>query len=89
MFGGNLDNSFKAFDAQTGVVLWETTLDHLPSSFPITYAVDGKQYVAIVKGQPSRWTGSLYGIIQGMLGPEAQSIPTPSGQPGLVVFAVE
>ena len=89
VFGGNLDNSFKAFDAQTGVVLWETTLDHLPSSFPITYAVDGKQYVAIVKGQPSRWTGSLYGIIQGMLGPEAQSIPTPSGQPGLVVFAVE
>ncbi|MFZ8956522.1 MAG: pyrroloquinoline quinone-dependent dehydrogenase [Pseudohongiellaceae bacterium] len=89
VFGGNLDNSFKAFDAQTGAVLWETTLDHLPSSFPITYAVDGKQYVAIVKGQPSRWTGSLYGIIQGMLGPEAQSIPTPSGQPGLVVFAVE
>ena len=41
---GNLDNSFKAFDAQTGAVLWETTLDHLPSSFPITYAV-GEQAV--------------------------------------------
>ena len=53
VFGGNLDNSFKAFDAQTGAVLWETTLDHLPSSFPITYAVDGKQYVQSSRGNPA------------------------------------
>ncbi len=89
VFGGNLDGSFKAFDAHSGEVLWETAMDHLPSSFPITYAVNGKQYVAIVKGQPSTWTWSLFGIIQGLLGPAAQSTPTPSGEPGLVVFAIE
>ncbi|MBG10427.1 MAG: hypothetical protein CMD92_04585 [Gammaproteobacteria bacterium] len=89
IFGGNLDNSFKAFDAQSGEVLWKTTMDHLPSSFPITYAVNGKQYVAVVKGQPSTWTWSLYGITQELLGPETRSTPTPNGKPELVVFAVE
>jgi len=89
VFGGNLDMSFKAFDASTGDVLWRTALDNLPSSFPITYAVDGKQYVAIVQGQPSRFTGSLFGIITGFLGENQTAVQAPTGQPALVVFALE
>ena len=89
VFGGNLDMSFKAFDASTGDVLWRTALDNLPSSFPTTYAVDGKQYVAIVQGQPSRFTGSLFGIITGFLGENQTAVQAPTGQPALVVFALE
>ena len=36
-----------AYDDKTGEVLWETSSAHRISGFPVTYAVDGKQYVAI------------------------------------------
>ncbi len=89
VFGGNLDLSFKAFDAATGEVLWQTKLDNFPSSFPITYAVDGKQYIAIVKGQPSRYGGTLLGLVMNFLGPEQSALQMPSGVPALVVYALE
>lgn len=89
VFGGNLDSSFKAYDAETGAVLWQAALGNLPSSFPITYAVDGKQYVAVVQGQPSRFTGSLYGIISNFLGEDNPAIKTPTDQPKLVVFSLD
>jgi len=88
VFDGFLDQSFKAFDADTGDVLWQTSLGHIPSSFPITYAVDGKQYIAIVRGQPSRFVGSLYGIISGFLGADNSVIGTPSAGPAMMVFAL-
>ncbi|MEX2132045.1 MAG: PQQ-binding-like beta-propeller repeat protein [Pseudohongiellaceae bacterium] len=88
VFGGFLDQTFKAFDADSGEVLWQTSLEHIPSSFPITYAVEGKQYVAIVRGQPSRFVGSLYGIISGFLGENSSVIGTPSTSPALMVFAL-
>ena len=34
-----------------GNLLWETRLNDVSSSSPISYAVDGKQYVAIVVGE--------------------------------------
>lgn len=89
IFGGNLDMSFKAFDATTGEVLWQTVLDNFPSSFPITYAVDGKQYIAVVKGQPSRYSGTLLGLVISFLGEGQTALQMPSGQPALVVYAVE
>lgn len=89
VFGGNLDSSFKAYDAATGAVLWQASLGNLPSSFPITYAVDGKQYVAIVQGQPSRFTGTLYGIISDFLGEDNPAIKAPTEQPKLVVFSLD
>ncbi|MEX0903925.1 MAG: PQQ-binding-like beta-propeller repeat protein [Pseudohongiellaceae bacterium] len=88
IFSGFLDQSFKAVDSASGEVLWQASLDHIPSSFPITYAVDGKQYVAIVRGQPSRFVGSLYGIISGFLG-DNNTLGTPSASPALMVFAVD
>jgi alcohol dehydrogenase (cytochrome c) len=50
LFEGSLDRRFRALDSATGEVLWETRLDDSPYSFPITYAVDGVQYVAVVTG---------------------------------------
>lgn len=87
LFAGFLDQTFRAFDSETGSELWQTSLAHLPSSFPISFAVDGKQYVAIVQGQPSRWIGNLYGTINGFMESEG-GLPVPSGEPALMVFAL-
>jgi quinoprotein glucose dehydrogenase len=45
-----MDRMFHAYDARTGKVLWETRLSASPSSSPITYEVNGEQYVAVVAG---------------------------------------
>jgi alcohol dehydrogenase (cytochrome c) len=87
LFGGFLDQTFRAFDSKSGELLWEVDLQHLPSSFPISFAVDGKQYVAMVRGQPSRWIGSLYGTISGFLEDQG-GLPVPSEDPALMVFAL-
>jgi PQQ-dependent dehydrogenase (methanol/ethanol family) len=50
IFSGSRDRLFQALDDRTGEVLWETRLNASPSSFPITYTVNGEQYVAIVAG---------------------------------------
>ena len=44
--------AFPAFDDETGEVLWEINLGSSVSGFPITYAVDGRQYVAVSTGTP-------------------------------------
>ena len=41
----------KAFDVATGAVLWQTRLGTAVQGFPISYAVDGKQYIAV----PTAW----------------------------------
>ncbi|MDA1092569.1 MAG: PQQ-binding-like beta-propeller repeat protein [Acidobacteria bacterium] len=45
LFGGDEDGRFRAFDQATGDVLWEINLGSPVRGFPITYAVDGRQYV--------------------------------------------
>jgi alcohol dehydrogenase (cytochrome c) len=50
VFSGALDRTFSAYDEKTGKELWSTRLGDVPSSAPITYMVDGKQYVAMVVG---------------------------------------
>jgi alcohol dehydrogenase (cytochrome c) len=49
-FAGSLDRSLKAVDVTNGKVLWETRLGTSVQGFPITFAIDGKQYVAIPTG---------------------------------------
>jgi alcohol dehydrogenase (cytochrome c) len=49
VFVGTLDRKLLAFDDETGDLLWTSpTLANSLESFPISYAVDGKQYIAIV-----------------------------------------
>ena len=50
IFGGDVNGRFRAFDHETGEILWEINLGSPVSGFPITYAVDGRQYVAIGTG---------------------------------------
>jgi hypothetical protein len=50
VFWGDLNTKFRAFDADTGKILWETALDGPIQTSTITYRVSGKQYVAVVTG---------------------------------------
>jgi quinoprotein glucose dehydrogenase len=43
----NFDNKMHAYDAKTGALLWEYTMDFAGNATPSTYMVDGKQYVVI------------------------------------------
>jgi alcohol dehydrogenase (cytochrome c) len=49
-FVGSWDRYAFAHDAQTGALLWQTRLPTLANGTPITYAVNGKQYVAFIAG---------------------------------------
>ncbi|HSM04647.1 MAG TPA: PQQ-binding-like beta-propeller repeat protein [Longimicrobiales bacterium] len=53
VFGGDADGRFRALDDRTGEVLWEVNLGAPVLGFPISYAVDGKQYVAVSIGGPA------------------------------------
>ncbi len=80
VFGGGWDRWFRAYDDTTGKVLWEIRLNNALNSFPITYSVNGKQYVAVVAGNGSSHARSL-----ATLTPE---IKNPDGGSVLWVFAL-
>ena len=50
VFGGDANGRFLAFDDRSGKVLWEINLGSPVSGYPVTFAVDGKQYVAVSTG---------------------------------------
>lgn len=50
-FVGSLDRVFHAYDSATGKEIWHTRLNDVSSSSPISFAVDGKQYIALVVGE--------------------------------------
>jgi alcohol dehydrogenase (cytochrome c) len=50
LFAGNRDGEFVALDARNGTLLWKTLLGGQINMNSITYAVDGKQYVAVNSG---------------------------------------
>ncbi|MBV9222807.1 MAG: acido-empty-quinoprotein group A [Acidobacteriaceae bacterium] len=43
-------NNFIAFDPTDGKILWHASLTASPSNGPITYEIDGKQYVLVAAG---------------------------------------
>jgi alcohol dehydrogenase (cytochrome c) len=49
-FAGDLDRSFKAVDVRDGRVVWETRLATSVQGFPISFGIDGKQYIAVATG---------------------------------------
>jgi len=57
VFQGTASAHFKAYDARTGKELWDTPVGSGAIAAPITYEVDGKQYVSIAVG----W-GGVYGL---------------------------
>ena len=48
--GGTNDRKFRAFDAQTGAVLWEFGTNSGVTGVPSSYMVDGVQYIAVQSG---------------------------------------
>ena len=48
--GGTNDRYFRAFDAETGEVLWEQRTNSGVIGVPAAYAIDGVQYIAVQSG---------------------------------------
>ncbi len=80
VFSGDLDRYFKALDDATGKVLWQVRTNNMVNGFPVTYSVNGKQYIAVATGNGS---GSGQGLAT--LVPE---IKNPTGGSMLWVFAL-
>ena len=49
-FAGDLDRTFHAFDTATGKELWKTRLGTSVQGFPVSFSVNGKQYIAVPAG---------------------------------------
>jgi alcohol dehydrogenase (cytochrome c) len=49
-FVGDADRYFHAYDVRTGKHLWQTRLSTSVQGFPISFAIDGRQYVAVTTG---------------------------------------
>jgi len=60
LFVGEGDGNFNAFNSETGELLWQTKGSAGVNAPPVTYQVDGKQYVAVAAGG-----NALFGFKQG------------------------
>ena len=49
-FVGDLDRTFKAVDVKTGAILWKMRLGTSVQGFPVSFRIDGKQYIAVTTG---------------------------------------
>jgi PQQ-dependent dehydrogenase (methanol/ethanol family) len=49
-FVGDLNRYFRAFDTSNGKILWRVRLGTSVQGFPVTFAIGGKQYVAVTTG---------------------------------------
>lgn len=79
IFGGDVSGMFRALDARTGQLLWETNLGQPVMGHPVTFAVGGRQFVAVSTGR-----GNLQGSLT-RLAPESRATGTGAG---LYVFAL-
>ena len=66
VFQGTADGRFLALDARTGKALWESFAQTGIMAAPVSYSVDGDQYVAVAVG----W-GGYYGLEGGALARKA------------------
>jgi len=58
LFWGDLDRRFNAFDSDTGEILWTAVLGGIIQTSTISYAVDGRQYVAVMTGNAQSGTAT-------------------------------
>ena len=50
VFIGDIDRTVRAHDVKTGQILWQTRLGTSAQGFPVSFSVDGKQYIAVMSG---------------------------------------
>ena len=79
VFWGDLARNFRAIDADSGKVLWQTVLPGSIQNSTITYAVNGKQYVAVLTGRGAVTSGLIT---------QANIQPPPPNTNGVFVFAL-
>ena len=48
--GASYDERFRAYDVDTGKILWETMTPYSANATPMTYERDGKQFVVVSAG---------------------------------------
>jgi alcohol dehydrogenase (cytochrome c) len=70
LFAGALDRYLTAYDDSTGETLWKIRMNDMPSSCPISFSVNGKQYLAVVVG-----AGGAQSVTFPVLVPEIQLPP--------------
>ena len=81
VFTGDPEGYFMAFDAANGEKLWSFQTGSGHRGSPVTYQVNGKQYIAV----PAGW-GSAVGGLMPQLWPEVEDFPAGCA---LVVFALD
>ncbi len=59
VFAGDFYRNFRAFDTDTGKILWQVPLNGPIEGYPISYAVDGTQYIAVAAGGASAGSSQL------------------------------
>lgn len=72
VFQGTYDRYFRAHDERTGKILWQTRLSDVPNSYPVTFEVDGRQYVAVLSGSGGPYTRT-WGVLMPDIAPPAES----------------
>jgi alcohol dehydrogenase (cytochrome c) len=70
VFAGALDRVFAAYDDASGKELWRVRLNDVPNSAPISYQVNGKQYIAVVTGNGGPQSATFPALV-----PEIQNPP--------------
>ena len=73
LFAGSLDRRLSAYDAASGERLWETRLSDVPNAPPISFAANGRQYVAAITGAGGYLTGAYSVMAPEILNPTDRS----------------
>ncbi len=81
VFAGDLNRMFRAFDANTGKILWETRLPAAVQGFPLTFSVAGKQYVAVTTANGGGSPRNVPSLV-------APDVHSPASGNALYVFAL-
>jgi alcohol dehydrogenase (cytochrome c) len=70
VFAASLDRYFRAYDAEDGRMLWESRLNDVSSSSPISYSVGGRQFIAVPVGQGGFHAGSFVPLVPELTSPQ-------------------
>jgi hypothetical protein len=80
VFWGDMARRFRAFDTDSGKVLWTAVLGGMIQTSTISYAVDGRQYVAVMTGDGNSATRNPLDL--------SEIPPPPKGHNEIYVFAL-
>jgi len=83
LFATAKDGQVRAYDAETGAVLWTGALPRGSEGIPAMYEINGRQYLAVCAT-----TGLTWGKASREGGPWTQADGEPNGPSAYVVFAL-